>query len=136
MNYNALNCEIRMQASSYSVDFLLFKPILGPQEGLKVQLRGNLKSRNTMPQFMIHVLFRDHPYIFKFLYQVQKTFGILQLYIVKSLIFLGLWSSNFVSWSTISKQGIFIRKYICRSQLLIFRCLLSIFIFLLFFYIW
>lgn len=44
MNYNASNCEIGMQESSYSVYVLVFKPILGPQKGFKVQQKGNLKS--------------------------------------------------------------------------------------------
>lgn len=113
MNYNASNCEMSMPAFSYSVDFLLFKPILGPQEGLNVQQRGNLKSSNTMLRFMI--LFRNNSHILKYLYQVQQVqqaFAILQLYIVKPLIFLGLWSSKCFSWFTFSTQGIFIKKYI------------------------
>lgn len=71
MNYNASNCEMSMPEFSYSVDFLLFKPILGPQEGLNVQQRGNLKSSNTMLRIMI--LFRNHSHILKYLYQVQEV---------------------------------------------------------------
>lgn len=112
MNYNASNCEMSMPAFSYSVDFLLFKPILGPQEGLNVQQRGNLKSSNTMLRFMI--LFRNHSNILKYLYQVQEVqqTRYFTLYIVKPLTFLGLWSSKSFSWFTISTQDIFIKKYI------------------------
>lgn len=112
MNYNASNCEMSMSAFSYSVDFLLFKPILGPQEGLNVQQRGNLKSSNIMLRIMM--LFRNHSHILKYLYQVQEVqqTRYFTLYIVKPLTFLGLWSSKSFSWFTISTQGIFIKKYI------------------------
>lgn len=62
MNYNASNCEMSMPAFSYSVDFLLFKPILGPQEGLNVQQRGNLKSSNTMLRFNYDIISQSFPY--------------------------------------------------------------------------
>lgn len=102
MNYNASNCEMSMPEFSYSVDFLLFKPILGAQEGLNVQQRGNLKSSNIMLRIMI--LFRNHSHILKYLYQVQEVqqTRYFTLYIVKSLTFLGLWSSKSFSWFTIS----------------------------------
>lgn len=62
MNYNASNCEMSMPAFSYSADFLLFKPILGPQEGLNVQQRGNLKSSNTMLRFNYDIISQSFPY--------------------------------------------------------------------------
>lgn len=66
INYNASNCEMSMPEFSYSVDFLLFKPILGPQEGLNVQQRGNLKSSNTidctMLRFNYDIISQSFPY--------------------------------------------------------------------------
>lgn len=62
MNYNASNCEMSMPAFSYSVDFLFFKPILGPQEGLNVQQRGNLKSSNRMLRFNYDIISQSFPY--------------------------------------------------------------------------
>lgn len=62
MNYNASNCEMSMPAFSYSVDFLLFKPILGPQEGLNVQQRRNLKSRNRMLRFNYDIISQSFSY--------------------------------------------------------------------------
>lgn len=62
MNYNASNCEMSMPAFSYSVDFSLFKPILGAQEGLNVQQRGNLKSSNRMLRFNYDIISQSFPY--------------------------------------------------------------------------
>lgn len=62
MNYNASNCEMSMPAFSYSVDFSLFKPILGAQEGLNVQQRGNLKSSNTILRFNYDIISQSFPY--------------------------------------------------------------------------
>lgn len=117
MNYNASNCEMSMPAFSYSVDVLLFKPILGPQEGLNVQQRGNLKSSNTMLRFNYDIISQSFPYTQISISSSRSSADSL-FYIIYCQIFdiLRLWSSKSFSWFTISTQGIFIRKYIYISH--------------------